>query len=236
MDVIQIDERIGSRELAQYLPEGSFETVHLDFGDFAWVGRGIGGEPYPVGVERKTIGDLISCIKTGRFSGHQLPGLLNTYKTVYLIVEGLMQCSPTNEQLCTRWGSDWIPVEGIKGSAVIGYLNTIAVMGGVIIWHTGSPRETTAYLMALHDWWTKKDLDKHRSHLQIRYKVPTFIPQMSLVRRIAAELPGIGHDKSGKVEEKFGSVRRMINAEEKEWMEIEGVGKTIAKNIKEAIQ
>jgi ERCC4-type nuclease len=70
-------------------PYGMSKIERMQFGDFSWLGNGPDGAPWSIGVERKTIGDMIQSITSDRFSGHQLPGLLNTYNAVYVLVEGL---------------------------------------------------------------------------------------------------------------------------------------------------
>jgi len=57
----------------------------------------------------------------------------------------------------------------------------------------------------------------------------------SLARRVAAELPGIGIGKSGAVADHFKTVRKMVEADEQEWTEVAGIGKTLAKKINEAL-
>jgi DNA integrity scanning protein DisA with diadenylate cyclase activity len=56
----------------------------------------------------------------------------------------------------------------------------------------------------------------------------------SLLRRIAIELPNIGYERVAIVE-KFGTVRRMFEATEEEWRNLEGIGKVTAKNCWEAL-
>ena len=58
---------------------------------------------------------------------------------------------------------------------------------------------------------------------------------VSLVRRVAKELPGIGWERSLLVEETFDSVRTMVNAPLEEWLEIEGIGKGIATKVQEEL-
>jgi len=42
-----------------------------------------------IGIEIKTVKDALSCVVSGRFAGHQLPGLVKEYDVVYFIIEGL---------------------------------------------------------------------------------------------------------------------------------------------------
>jgi ERCC4-type nuclease len=53
---------------------------------------------------------------------------------------------------------------------------------------------------------------------------------------MAAQLTGIGWEKSGAISHKFGSVREMANAEEKDWVEIPGVGKKLSRRIVAALK
>lgn len=55
------------------------------------------------------------------------------------------------------------------------------------------------------------------------------------MRRIAAELPHIGWDKSEEIENHFHSIGSMIKASSKEWMKVPGVGKKIAEDIVAAV-
>ena len=93
--------------------------------------------------------------------------------------------------------------------------------------------DTANHISYLHAWWNK-EWGKHRGHLQI-HKVPPptayLVPEKpSLIRRMACEIPNVGWEKAMKVEEYFVSVRRMFEASEEEWREIEGFGKVTAKN------
>ena len=52
---------------------------------------------------------------------------------------------------------------------------------------------------------------------------------------MAHQFPNVGWERSIAVEKHFGSIRAMINADEKEWMQIEGIGKVTARKICDAI-
>jgi len=57
----------------------------------------------------------------------------------------------------------------------------------------------------------------------------------TLLRKIAAELPGVGVGRSALVEKHFGSVYNMFMATEKDWLKIDGVGKVTARMSWEAL-
>jgi NAD-dependent DNA ligase len=58
----------------------------------------------------------------------------------------------------------------------------------------------------------------------------------SLVRRWASEIPLIGWGKSRAVADFFPSALHMASATEKQWMKIDGIGRTIAQGAVEAIR
>ena len=233
--MITLDSREGSGELLAFFPPGIAAIGHLEFADFAFLGKGPDGVPVTIGIERKAFLDLISSMTTGRFSGHQLPGLLTHYQVVYLLIEGLWRFNPKNGILERRRGKGWAAMElgsrRFMAREIWGFLNTLAVKSGVHLIQTSTRRETAQVIAALHHWWTDKSWDEHRSHLQrqqISSSVGAPLVKAGLLRRIASELPGIGWNKSLHVSKHFKSVLEMVMADEKEWMKVEGVGKKIA--------
>lgn len=239
--MLLIDSRIGSNDLLQIVrPWGiDAELVTLDYGDVAFCGNGPDGRPVQVGIELKRLSDLLQCITDGRLSGHQLPGLLRQYQQVWLIVEGEWRAGPDGV-LVTRHHGHWEPVR--LGSRrymhrdVMKFLITLEMKAGVHVQQTPDRATTARNVAALHSWWCIDEWDEHRAHLALDTARDTaMLVRPSLVRRVAAELPGIGYQKSGAVSAKFKTVRDLANAPESDWREIDGVGKTLSKRIVGAI-
>jgi len=236
--MIFVDDRIGSRELAHLINDSIL--VNLDFGDVSFSGNGPQGE-VQIGIERKTCGDLINSITTGRLSGHQLPGLLDTYYKVYLIVEGVCRESQTKELEILK-GKKWVNLQRggrkFRYRDVWSFLTTLETFTGVIIRHTSNMVETANQIEYLYSWWSKP-WTKHRGHLQL-HKLPPPSALLrpgkpSLIRRMASELVGVGWERATAVEKHFGSVRRMFEAEESEWRKIDGIGKLTARKAFESL-
>ncbi len=208
----------------------SVDVCPLEFGDVAFQ-----GSTGAVGVEIKKLNDMLQCISTGRFAGLQLPGLSRDYQEAYLIVEGYWRPNPQDGVLETRRGREWVPVSLGKRTWMYrdfcSYLETMEVKGGVRLRRTASALETATVIYGLYAWWL--DYDGHRSHLALNragrdvalFTRPTF------VRRVAAELSGVGYEKSGMIAGKFATVRDMMNATEKDWRTLPGIGKKLAKDI-----
>ncbi len=237
--MIYVDSRRGSGELTQLIENG-VECV-LDYADFMFFGNGPEGE-VQIGIERKRISDLIASVSTGRLSGHQLPGLLQAYFRVYLVIEGQWRQSPMTGGLEVMSHGHWCQANHGRREFTYRdlwqYLSTLENLTGVIVRQTQGPVETALQIEALHRWWDKP-WEKHRAHegihrTQSKFMV-TGLKKPSLLRRMAQELPGVGADRAKAVEAHFKTVRGMYEAEEKEWMSVEGVGKLTARKAYEAL-
>lgn len=238
--MIFVDDRQGSRELADLVTDGIL--TRLEFGDAMFMGNGPEGN-VDIGVERKTIGDLINSVTTGRLSGHQLPGLLSSYYKVYLMVEGVWRGNRNTDALEVKRNKGWRELERgrrrFRASDVWMYLTTLEVMTGVETRITYDMAHTCQIIEYLSKWWGK-EWESHKGHLQMhKGGPPTALVRPgkpSLIRRMAAELPLIGWGRSLEVEKRFGSVEEMVMAGEEDWMEIEGIGKTTARQVVKAIR
>ncbi len=230
--MILVDDRAGSKELLKYFVHCDAHLVRQPYGDIAFLGEGPEGDLIPVGIEVKTVGDVLNCITDGRFAGHQLPGLNRHYSVVYLIVQGPIRAD--------KWGVLCVPRKGglypiMKGSRAFmwrdlhSWLFTMEMMGGVKVRITNSQRETGMLCLALYRWWTAKVWEDHTSHLAFDLSHrPALLPEYNLVTRMAACLDKVGWKKAQAVGARFKTVKEMVEAEVKDWLEIEGIGKKIA--------
>jgi ERCC4-type nuclease len=237
--MILIDRRIGSGDLINVLPPDSAQLTTLEYGDCAFLGNGPGGAPVRVGIEIKALGDCAQSIRSGRFAGHQLPGLLANYDKVYVILEGLYRAG-TEGELETFTKGHWTTGAwggcGWMYNELDGWINSINIVAGVTVKRTMSRRETAAVIFGLHHWWTSKSYEKHRSHCGFDESGRPTLMKPGLVRRVAAELPLIGWERSSAVADEFQSVLAMVLAEESSWIKIKGIGKGIARKVVRAIR
>jgi len=216
------------------------EIGELGYGDVSILGNGPEGCPTLVGVEYKKLSDLCQCIDNGRLIGHQLPGMLECYQDVWLLVEGIWKEGRFGEVLVPA-GSGWKPLKSGKGSfshlAMEGFLLTLQIKLQVKVKLTGTTSQTVAWLSALNRWWTGKEWEEHRAHLAFDNSAAlSLVSRPTLLRRMAKELPGIGWDRSGHVSRHFRSVVDMVNAPKEEWEGIKGIGKGTAKKVVEALE
>ena len=230
--MILVDDRIGSVELVPLLSIPN-NVCRLEFGDFAWSGHGPEGQ-VSIGVERKRISDFLSSMTTGRLSGHQLIGLSANFDFVYLIVEGVWRPERGTGILQIPCGKGWQAAQ--QGSRrfmvrdIYNFINTLQIICGVHVVTTYNDLETVKWLESCYSWWQKK-WEAHKSHLQFRDSDHAHLVRPSLVARIANQFPGIGLDRARHLAEKFKSPIELVLATKEELEKVEGIGKTLAKNL-----
>lgn len=241
---MRVDTRAGSGPLIPLLQRRGVKGVEaatLLYGDIAIDGNGPEGMPIAVGVEYKKLGDMLQCIDNGRFVGHQLPGMLDCYNVIWLVVEGIWRENPASGILEVPRGPIWSPIRSGNGhamaSSLVGFLMTMEQKVGIRVMRTGTQSQTLDWLFHLNKWWTSKTYEEHRAHLAFdNSQALALISRPGLVRRISKELPGLGIGKSGPVARRFPTVLDMVLASESDWAAIEGIGKVMAHRIVKAIQ
>jgi hypothetical protein len=234
--MISVDPRVGSGDLKDLLTARGLPArhLHLDYGDVCFPGDGKDHHPVMIGVELKRVGDLLSCITDGRFSGHQLPGLLANYHRVYLIVEGLKRSDDGSLVTWQGQGRGWRPIPWGRKSwmwvAMDHWLISMEEKANVVVVHTSNRKETVEHIHSRYTWWAVDGWEAHKSHLdfdKVKFTGDTGINfgRQSHVRLIAKECPSIGWERSKYVEHHFGkdekAVGRMWEATAQEWADIE---------------
>jgi len=233
--LVSIDDRVGSREMEPYFPAGAAELTRLTYADAAFTGRGPDDTTQLIGVERKTISDLINSMVSGRFAGHQLIGLNNSYNIVYVVVEGIWRPSPETGLVEMRKGRSWVALSHGKRTymyrEVQGFLNTLRICTGIHVVHTSTICETVKLIITLYGWWNNKEFEEHRSHLQPNQGNVVNIVRHSLVRRVVAQLSGVGWKRAKEMNRYFTTVAGLVDGKPEDFMEVEGIGKKLSRSI-----
>jgi ERCC4-type nuclease len=241
--MIRLDNRVGSGDLSVFFEKWHvpYTLCRLEYGDCAIKGNGPNGTTIEVGVEIKKVRDALNSICDGRFAGHQLPGLIESYHCVWLVLEGQFSCDYESGMLMFRKGRTMAPLTLGQRKFMFRdldhWLTTMEARGGVRVRRTLSRMETARYIADLHSWWTGKEWEEHRSHLAFDEATvdSEILFRPNLVRRMAAELPGVGWTRSKAVAARFGSVVEMVLANREEWEECDGIGKGIAEKVTKAL-
>ncbi len=203
-----------SREQASTVIKKLFEkkakmiTKPLAIGDFVL--------SKDVCVERKTIEDFLSSMIDGRLFS-QLVDLRGNYSKPLLLLEGNI-----NEIYSLR---------NIHKNSIIGALTSIALDYQVPIINTQNEEETAEYLYNI----AKREQIENKNDVRIRIgrKGLTVNEQQ---RFIVEGMPLVGPQLAKNLLEKFGSIKNIINANEKELQDIENLGKKKSKQIKKIIE
>lgn len=221
--MILVDDRVGSVDLIKPLNDSGLQAskTRLEFGDVAFTGLGAADTILDIGLELKTINDLVGSLRSGRLAGHQLPGLRQTYDHTWLLVEGLWR-HDTSGRLVTYQGKTrgWCPIPGrMTASELEKQVLTLELCGGLHVRYLPSRRDTIRFVGSLYHWWADTALDRHTSHL-VAHTAPTIVP-ISDFRQTVMRFPGVGYKTSLAVEQLFGgSLRKAINASLDEWASV----------------
>lgn len=239
---IIVDRRAGSKELMDYpLPDASLDE--LPSADVMLVGNGPDGEVL-VGVELKSVTDLVSSTSTGRLQATQVPAMLDDYDVCWLLVYGAYRAGVKEGELQIQKGPRWwrkyrMGNREVPWSYVEAFLLSLSVVG-VQIKHVYDMAEAARWIGVLDGWWSKP-YDKHRAFRTFDHsRDVSLMPGMSeaemLRARVANCLPGVGHERAMAAARHFRSVKEMVAADREEWEEIDGIGKVISRTVEEAVR
>jgi len=243
--MIVIDSRTGSKELAPLFEQigAKYTLGQLEAGDFAFDGNTPKG-PSRLGVERKTIRDLLQSMQSGRLVDVQIPRMLDLYDRSYLIVEGLCRANPWTgmlEEACEDakdhkriwWREVTLGRQRFMWEHFDHFLCSLE-WTPVRVRRTTGEANTVRNIISLHSYHQREWKD-HKSLRTMYFDPWNVIPLQSRenpVRSVARELPGIGVEKSLACQMKWRSPFDMIAMSTSEdWQSLPGVGPKTARKI-----
>ena len=217
------------------------ESTELPYGDVSFEGKGPKG-PVTVGIERKTLNDMLSCIDDSRFSGHQYIGMTKLYSRghAFMCLEG-MWCPGNGNgydgilMQGYRSGQSWGPLKTSMGGArrilyskLFRYMISVQ-RAGVIITQSNDLYHTAYNICEMYQYFQKKT---HTSMIEIhKPAIPVLSGKPSLARRWADALDDIGVVYGTQAAAMFKTGHALANSDESDWMAIEGIGPATAKKI-----
>lgn len=243
--MVLIDYRKGAEKGDKNTPQQMVDTlkaigVHAElsdlmFGDAAFEGRGPMGT-VSIGIERKSLHDMLHCIEDARLSGHQLVGMKQMYDVRVVMLEGHWRAHNPDGWLMegfnggTSWGHCKFTNRKTLYSKLYRYLISLSLSGVIVtqsrdLWHT-------CYHIAEWFHYFQKRWDGHTALLELqKVSIPTLNLKPSLVRKWAHDIDDIGAKISDRAEQHFKTPIRLANADETEWMKIPGIGVATAQRI-----
>lgn len=243
--MILIDDRDGSRPLADLPPlDGFCSLTRLEWGDAMLTGHGPDGSTISVGVEVKSIHDLLSSISTGRLGATQVPKMLESYDYSFLLYYGVYRPNPVDNLLQVRRGKSWkqfkIGRRAVPYSYLEGFLITAEMFTPIRVRHLYDVNEVACWLRVM-DHWLEKPWDKHKA-LSVFDKSgqvsapPNVNPVEAQIARTAASFPAIDFIKGWKIAKHFDSVGDFIAATPSRLAEVAGIGPVISRSTYDAIR
>ncbi|MBD3209102.1 DEAD/DEAH box helicase [Candidatus Woesearchaeota archaeon] len=162
-------------------------------------------------VEYKTVRDFVDSIIDGRLLG-QLSELRSFYKPI-IIIEGT---------------EDLYAQRRINPAAIRGMLAAIVLSYHIPVLRTSSPNDTAGVLLAL-----AKRTQSTDKYFQPHTNKPWTLQEQQ--EFVVASLPGIGGKLAKPLLEKFGSVKGVMDASVDALQEVELIGPTKAKKIRDLL-
>lgn len=249
--MLKIDPREGSNKLAKEFVDGEFEFVTLEFGDIAFSGKGPDG-PINIGIEYKQVSDMVQCIKSGRFSGHQMPGMLQAYDICALIVEGNSQpdWGSLPLQLTIPWGKGNGARFGLYYASFDNYLTQVTVFGAGIgvpfIVKKSMNKAESAQMVRDMKALYSKPWDEHVSMRQPNrtklLRLTTAVDLLeakpgetdypeSVLRKSIAQIHRMSWEKAGQLAALFGNMESLMATGQKDLEALDIMGPVMAERI-----
>lgn len=241
VNAVWLDSRVGSKELLAPLRKLGIpaQLTILDSADVAFTGNGWDG-PVEVGIERKTIMDLVQSLRSGRLQGtshdqhSQLDRLHKTYDIAWLLVEGDMGGDRRFGKLMKAGGgaTQRLP-GGYTEDSLTKALLSLELRGGMRIKQTATLHQSAIFIGSLFHWFTDKLWDDH-STLHAPLKRESILP-LSMFRDIVMRFPGVGIAVSAAVEKRcmvetptgpHPSLTKLLSMNLSDWEALEEITKT----------
>ena len=166
-----------------------------------------------VAIERKTAKDFVDSIVDKRLF-KQARMMMEEFKKPIMILEG------------DDFYSGFINPNAIRGA-----MTSIALDYGISIIPTRTAEDTAAMIKRI----AIREQKGEKRSIQIRTeRKPQNLWEQQLF--IIESLPNIGPVHAKRLLEHFGSVKAVLNADEKKLQEVEGIGKKTAKNIRDVVE
>jgi ERCC4-type nuclease len=233
--VLRIDYREGSKQLAVALERAGLPVYRDAHGaldqlpagpkgcsaDVRFQGRGDNGEPIEIGIEHKTVEDLVQSLRTNRLN-NQAHDMRMLYRWSWLVVEGPLVYNAKG-MLMRRSGVQSFKPMGMQVDEMFKRVTVLHLCGGLNpVWFP-TRRDTVRWIGALYHALTDKDLDDHTSHLGL-YQ-PAAAMHVSQFRQTMQTLPGVGAQVAQAAERKWGKIVRAVNAPILDWCELTTVAR-----------
>lgn len=212
------------------------EQADLRYADATFEGYALDGSGgrIQVGIERKSLHDMLQCIDDARYTGHQRIGMRKMFGASILMVEGHWRPHDPAGYLMegfsggSSWGYCQYRSHRTMYDKLYRYLLSVA-LSGVVVSHSRDVFHTAFNIKECYHYFQKR---KHDSLLAVqKHAIPTLNDKPSLVRRWANDIDSVGLTRSEQAEQLFKTPIALATADEMAWLKIRGVGVPTAQQI-----
>jgi len=226
---ILISNAEGSKHLINYPPlsqSGCGVLLNLPSTDAVFYGNGPDNRTISIGVEVKSLSDLLTSLQNGRLFATQVPKLLAAHDVCRLVFYGVFRCNLTdnitlqeyrtfpardNRPAHSRWVDFKLgPKSPIRYGYLISRLDKLARLG-VLYDHVPDISHVALWLACLARSYAKpysEQTEAYRAFDQSRDTPPARLDLDSTTLQIAklcAKIPGVGWDRAFALAEHFPS-------------------------------
>lgn len=259
-NIVKVDCREGSKHLysplCQMLDSRSeVREAKLRFADVNWTGGGPDDSVITVGVELKTIPDLLNSLESNRLVEHQLPGLQARYDVAWLLIEGRWRPNLVRraQQIILNDKHGYLDIysgmagrrgwlrqvwrqSGWKYAPLMQIICGLSYRFGIRSWRTDDRNETLWWLVSQIEWWRKKWHEHHSGEAWAGYNAFGHMQKLrrpSRVEKFIALFDGIGKDKALPIARKLRTIRNAVNVPMEDWIGLGPDGLTKPKRQKD---
>ncbi len=228
-DWLVIDDRIGSAEfkksITRLLHGTTVKVRRLPCADFQFSGNGPVGT-VSVGIERKTVSEMVGTASRKRFTSGQLPKMLKAYgPDSWLIIEGHCEADRWDGMLTAgKWEA------GYDGRMMYEHwiMRRVTMLrkSRLMVVCTRNKTETARAVVALYRWY-QKPWKAHKSAYAVdEQTVDTVIfSERTWRRQVLAQFPGVGWERSKLAARYFDCVQDAVMATPQMWQKALGFKK-----------
>jgi ERCC4-type nuclease len=245
-----IDDRAGSNKLIEKFDAGEATPTRLEAGDIAFFGNGPNDDVWYIGIEYKSVNDVVSCVKSGRFTGTQLPAMMELYDISFLLIEGISRPDPRTGQVVRYQGKQNSFSLGLPYKAYDNFLTSVMVFSALsgkpcFVKTSGNVGESIQIIRDIHAFFSKKWEDHVAMKRPDMTKVQNVTFDYSLLvepepgnpeypkhvlRKSIFQVDRIGWEVAGKLADRFGTMESLMAAGQKELIG-DKVGNVLAERI-----
>lgn len=215
MNKIIVDHREHKNIKLELTKEGlELDIRQLGIADFVLQTKDLDNKIQNVGIERKTVNDLLNSIIDRRLL-NQLIILKQNFDIPLLIIEG--------EENVYR-------LRNFHPNSIRGIMATIAIDFQIPIIYSRGFKDTAKYISLI-----AKRLEKTRKPLSLLPKRKTLSLKDSQLAVIES-FPGVGSTIAKSLIKNFGSIANIVNADVNELQNVEKIGKIKARELKKLFE